>query len=167
LPRVSDRLKGMQRAITIISILIAGCGGSKKPSDAPGAEQTALTPGLKCLDLAKVPRTAAKDAPARMDVSHIVIRYAGLRNAETVTRTREEACLRAEEVRTKLLAGGDWESLYDTYSDSKDAMKGEFKSVAEDGLEKKFGDAAFALKVDELSHVVETENGFHVIWRMK
>ncbi len=46
-------------------------------------------------------------------------------------------------------------------------MKGEFRTIGLDGLEKDFGNAAFSLKVDELSQVVETENGFHVIWRMK
>jgi peptidyl-prolyl cis-trans isomerase NIMA-interacting 1 len=155
----------MNRTVLILGMVVAGCGGSQ--SSAKTEESTALTPGLKCLDLARIARSPAKDAPAKIDVSHIVVRYAGLREAGAVTRTREEACLRAQEVRDKLLAGGDWDALYEKYSDSKDAMKGEFRSVALENLENDFGNTAFALKVDELSQVVETENGFHVIWRMK
>jgi parvulin-like peptidyl-prolyl isomerase len=119
------------------------------------------------LDLAKPPKSIAPDAPARIDVAHIVVRYAGLRDADAITRTREEACLRATEVRDKLLKGGDWDALYDEYSDTKDATKGAFKSVTQENLEDAFGNMAFSLKVDQLSQVVETDKGFHVIWRMK
>jgi hypothetical protein len=157
----------MYRVISVIALFLVGCGGSKAPAEAGKPGTVAMTPGLKCLDLAKVPRAVSPNAPARMDVAHIVVRYAGLRDSERITLTREEACLRAAEVRDKLLAGGDWDKLYEEYSDTKDAMKGVFRSVSQDNLETAFGDTAFSLKVDELSQVVETDKGFHVIWRMK
>ncbi|MGC4069174.1 MAG: peptidylprolyl isomerase [Polyangiaceae bacterium] len=114
-----------------------------------------------------MPRSVLPNAPAKMDVSHIVVKYAGLPRADSITRTREEACLRAQEARDKLLSGGDWDEVYAAYSDSKDAMKGAFRQITQDAVEPVFGKAAFSLKVDELSQVVETENGFHVIWRMQ
>lgn len=157
----------MKRALTLLVVLLVGCGGAAKPAASEPSEKAALEPGLKCLDEANLPRAAAKDAPPRMDLAHIIVRYAGLRGAGTITRTREEACLRAQEVRKQLLAGGDWDTLRGSYSDSKDATNGEFHGTAQEDLEKRFGDTAFALKVDELSQVIETENGFHVIWRMK
>lgn len=157
----------MKRVLSLVVTWVIGCGGIAAPSKAGPANQAALEPGLACLDQANLSRTAPSDAPARVDLAHIVVRYAGLRGTENITRTREEACLRAEEVRKKLLAGGDWDELRGSYSDTKDATNGEFHGVAQDDLEKRFAAAGFSLKVDELSQVIETENGFHVIWRMK
>jgi hypothetical protein len=157
----------MNRAIAVVALVFVGCGGSRGSADNVQSPSAPLTPGLKCLDAAKAPRTTVADAPARIDVAHIVVKYAGLRDSEKITRTREEACLRATEAREKLLKGGDWDPIVEEYSDTKDATKGVFRSVSQENLEEAFGNVAFSLKVDQLSQVVETEKGFHVIWRMK
>jgi hypothetical protein len=158
----------MRRPTLLACLLLVGCGGSKQqPAKAGPTLDAEADAEIKCIEVAKMPRHAAKDAPARIDVAHIVIRYAGLRDAGNVTRTRGEACLRAEEVRKKLLGGADWDDMYQQYSDSKDSTQGAFTGVTQDALEDDFGNAAFALKVNDLSHVVETQHGFHVIWRSK
>lgn len=152
--------------ILAISTLMA-CGGSKKPAkDEPHYSNEDMAE-IKCIEVAKTKRQPAQDAPARIDVAHIVIKHAGVRDAGEVTRSRGEACLRAEEVRKRLLGGADWDETWQAYSDKKDATKGRFFGITQDGLEDEFGNAAFALKVDDLSHVVETGHGFHVIWRSK
>jgi hypothetical protein len=157
----------MRGKILLSCLLVVACGGSKPSAkEEPRLSDEAIAE-IKCIEIAKTPRQAAKDAPARIDVAHIVIRHAGVRDAGSVTRTRGEACLRAELVRKKLLGGADWDETYEKYSDSKDATKGTFRGISQDGLEDDFASAAFALKVDELSHVVETQHGFHVIWRSK
>jgi hypothetical protein len=158
----------MNRAIAVVAlVVVSGCGGSQGSVDNAQSPSAPLTPGLKCLDAAKAPRSVAADAPARIDVAHIVVKYAGLRDSEKITRTREEACLRATQARERLLKGGDWDQTFEEYSDTKDATKGVFRTVSQENLEEGFGNMAFSLKVDELSQVVETEKGFHVIWRMK
>lgn len=157
----------MRGKLLVASLVLVACGGSKPSTKGePKLDDEAMAE-IKCIEVAKVPRQAAKDAPARIDVSHIVIRHAGVRDAGKVTRTRGEACLRAEHVRKRLLGGADWDETFEDYSDSKDSTKGAFNSVAQGDLEDDFANAAFALKVDELSHVVETQHGFHVIWRSK
>lgn len=155
----------MGRRYLLTVFVLMACGGSQKSTEEPTQASDATDPGTRCVEVAQVKRQPPPDAPIRMDLAHIVIRHAGVRNAGEITRTREEACLRAEEVRKQLLAGADWEEIYQKYSDSKDATQGTFSNTTQSSLEDKFGAAAFSLQVDELSHVVETPNGFHVIWR--
>lgn len=157
----------MRGKILLVTLVLAACGGSKKPVKAGANLDDDAKAEIHCIEVAKTPRRAANDAPARIDVAHIVIRHAGVRDAGKVTRTRGEACLRAEAARDKLLGGADWDEVFEEYSDSKDATKGTFTGVTQDALEDDFAGAAFALKVNDLSHVVETEHGFHVIWRSK
>lgn len=157
------------RHLTWISIVLSvGCGGSSPSAKEPERASTPrASPGLACIDAAKARLTAPADAPERMDLAHILVRHAGVRNAGEVTRTREEACLRAKEAREKLLAGADWDASYEEYSDSQGATRGVLYDVTQGALEPAFAGAAFSLQVDELSHVVETPRGYHVIWRKK
>lgn len=157
----------MRATILFASLMLVACGGAKTPAKSEPKYSDEEMAEIKCIEVAKVKRQPASDAPARIDVAHIVIKHAGVRGAGAVTRTRGEACLRAEEVRKQLLAGADWDETWEKYSDTKDATKGTFTGMTQDGLEEDFGNAAFALKVNDLSHVVETQHGFHVIWRSK
>jgi len=99
---------------------------------------------------------------------HVLVAYKGAKNAPVgVTRSKAEAKARADEVRTKALAGTDFTELAQTYSDdpgSRDRM-GSVGKFKREGMVKPFSDAAFALKVDGISDVVETPFGFHVIKR--
>jgi parvulin-like peptidyl-prolyl isomerase len=93
------------------------------------------------------------------------VRHADLRRPEGATRSRAEACLRAEEAREKLLAGAEWAEIVQSHSDAGQATGGSLGQVSKEDLEPSFANAAFALGAGELSHVVETERGFHVIVR--
>ena len=160
----------MQRCFVISVWVLTACGGGSKEARDPSAEPTdpiAASPGIQCIDKAKIERQPPADAPTHIDVAHIVVRHAGVRNAGDVIRTREEACLRAEAAREKLLASGDWDAVYEEYSDSKGAAEGVLYNVTQGSLDSAFAGAAFSLEVDALSHVVETSRGFHVIWRKK
>jgi len=152
-------------ALSLVASSLFGCGGSTKPTK-PGARlDFDAKEEVECLETAKLKRHPPDNAPARIDVAHIVVRYVGLRDAGEVTRTRGEACVRAEQARRRLLGGADWNETFDKFSDSKDSTKGEFNGVSSADLEDDFAAAAFELKVNELSHVIETPHGFHVIWR--
>lgn len=105
------------------------------------------------------------DAPEQISVSHILVRHKDLKRDQGATRTRGQACLRAQEARDKLLAGEEWAEVSQAYSDGAGATNGDLGTVRRDDLDATFAAVAFSLAPGELSHVVETERGFHVIAR--
>ncbi len=105
--------------------------------------------------------------PEEVAASHILISYAGSSRSEA-TRTKEEAKARAEEVLQKVKDGGDFAELAKEYSDGPSGPDGgDLGTFKFDKMAKPFSEAAFALEVDAISDVVETEFGFHVIKRTK
>jgi hypothetical protein len=162
----------MRRVVGIVVLVLLGCGGGGKKEAADSDDLKLLIrdskdPGMQCLKDAEIVRQPPADAPERIDVAHILVRHAGVKDAGDVTRTREEACLRVVEAREKLIGGSDWDTVFNEYSDGKGATMGTLYDVTQGSLDQKFAGAAFSLQVDELSYPVETKRGFHVIWRKK
>ncbi len=99
---------------------------------------------------------------------HILIRMAGsavpLKEGEK-DLTDEEALAKAKDIRAKLVAGGDFAELAKTESD--DAGSGANGGVLGDftrgRMVPQFEEAAFALKVNEISEPVKTQFGYHII----
>ncbi len=100
---------------------------------------------------------------------HILIMYDGsLRKPPNVTRTKEEARERAEEVLAKARAGEDFQELAREYSDGPTATNGgDLGGFGKGAMVPAFENAAFALEVGGISDVVETPFGFHIIQRYK
>ncbi len=107
--------------------------------------------------------------PKEITAAHILIMYQGsLRAPDTVTRTKEEARALAEEVLAKVKAGEDFHELAKEYSDGPTKVRGGVLSPFGRGkMAPAFEQAAFALKKGEVSDVVETAFGFHIIKRLK
>lgn len=113
---------------------------------------------------------AAEDTGETVGARHILVMHQGSQSRPPhVVRTRDEALARAREVLEKLKAGGDFAALVDTYSDEPGAAErgGDLGVFPRNAMVKPFSDAAFKLNVGELSDVVETRYGFHVIKRTK
>lgn len=71
----------------------------------------------------------------------------------------------ANEVRDKLVDGGDWTALASQYSNdtyTKDSG-GELGPVARGDMVQEFEDAVFSLAVGEISQPIKTDYGYHVI----
>lgn len=156
------------RAACVTLLLLASCGGRQSDASAAGDGKNKRKPeGVVCVEQARTKLKPSTSAPERIDLAHITVRHAGLREAGGVTLTREEACLRALEARKKLLSGGDWDKVFKEYSDNHDETDGVIFDATQGSLEPSLADAAFSLEVDELSYPVETERGFVIVWRKK
>ena len=99
---------------------------------------------------------------------HVLIRFAGARNAPPeLTRTRDEARAAIDVVRAELLGGADFADLARERSEDGSAERGgDVGTLGRGRMAEAYELAAFALAENELSVVVETEFGFHVIQRL-
>jgi parvulin-like peptidyl-prolyl isomerase len=132
-----------------------------EPAVAP-SEAAAPTP-------APAPTPTPAPAPEQsIAASHVLIQYKGsMRAAPTITRSKEEAKKLATEVMNKAKKGQDFAALAKQYSDEPGAKDraGALGKFTKGQMVKPFADAAFAMKPGEISNVVETDFGFHVIKR--
>jgi parvulin-like peptidyl-prolyl isomerase len=114
------------------------------------------------------PPALSEQAPKRIAARHILIAYEGAVQAPPkLRRSRSEAVQMAEQVRGELLAGADFTKLAKDRSDDGSAGRGGQLGAFEQGrMVPAFERAAFALQVAEVSEVVETPFGLHVIERM-
>ncbi|MCU0684843.1 MAG: peptidyl-prolyl cis-trans isomerase [Polyangiaceae bacterium] len=108
------------------------------------------------------------DEPKQIRAQHLLVMHRESRNGvASVQRTRAEARARADEALRKIRAGGDVDQIVRDYSDEPGAAErsGDLGRFNRRMMVKTFSDAAFRLKVGEVSDVVESEFGFHVIRR--
>ncbi len=97
----------------------------------------------------------------KVSVKHILVMPD--ENAEDPAAAKAEAKVTAEDVLARAKAGEDFDKLIELYNqDSGQTADG--YTFANDGtMVQEFADAAFALKTDEISDIVETDYGFHII----
>lgn len=106
--------------------------------------------------------------PKSIGAKHVLVMHKDSeRKPPTVTRTREEAKKRAEEALTRARAGEDFDKIVIALSDEpgSDKSGGDLGVFEKKVMVKAFSDAAFKLEVGQVSEIVETPFGFHVIKR--
>lgn len=106
--------------------------------------------------------------PKKVRARHLLVMHeASESKPEGVTRTRVEARARAVECLLKIRGGAEFEDVVAECSDEPGAAErgGDLGEFTRDRMVKSFADAAFSLKVGEVSELVETPFGFHVIQR--
>jgi parvulin-like peptidyl-prolyl isomerase len=149
-----------------------GLTKAEQPEAASTAAATKTTAPKPAIPTRAAPGTPASAQGAadqeRVAASHLLVQYKGaLRAPATITRTKEEAKARAQEALAKAKKGVPFEKLVAEYSDEPNAAArgGKLGKFPRQGMVKPFADAAFALKPGQLSDVVETQFGYHVILR--
>ena len=163
----------MKAALRLVLLLatLSGCDDKTASSAAPTPPPTAsatVPSSVASATPTPAPPPSAIAAPTEIAAQHILVAYRGADRAPPgVTRSKAQAMARAAEVDAKAKAGEDFTALVAQYSDdpaAKDRM-GSLGKFRRDKMDKAFSDAAFQLRVDEVSDVVETRFGFHVIKR--
>jgi hypothetical protein len=127
---------------------------SNKPPGAPG-------------DTEGAPEAQAGE-PLEIAARHLLVAYQGaLRASPSVTRSKVEAEARAKEALARAKAGEDFEVLVKEFSDEPGAGErgGSLGRFQRGMMVPAFEKAAFKLKPGEVSDLIETQFGFHVIQR--
>jgi peptidyl-prolyl cis-trans isomerase SurA len=99
-------------------------------------------------------------AQQEYNLAQILVRIPENASAEQIAARRQ----RAEQVMQQIKAGGDFAKVAATYSDASDALKGgELGWRSQDRLPELFLNAVGNLKQGEVSPVIQSANGFHII----
>uniref|UniRef100_A0AAG5CX49 Peptidyl-prolyl cis-trans isomerase n=1 Tax=Anopheles atroparvus TaxID=41427 RepID=A0AAG5CX49_ANOAO len=112
--------------------------------------------------------------PSEVQCSHLLVKHNKSRRAsswreENITRSKDEALEILETYRKKIQSNETTlQELAQRYSDCSSAKRGGDLGMFKRGMmQKPFEDAAFALKVGEMSDIVDTDSGVHLILRLK
>ncbi|XP_033642920.1 peptidyl-prolyl cis-trans isomerase Pin1-like [Asterias rubens] len=104
--------------------------------------------------------------------SHLLVKHEGSRRPsswkqENITRTKEEAIELLKGFREQIVSGEvSFASLASRESDCSSAKKGgDLNFFGPGQMQKPFEDASFSLKVGEMSGIVDTDSGVHIIMR--
>ena len=102
----------------------------------------------------------------RAKTSHLLLGYEGAWRANT-RRTKEDAHKLAEDYLEQIRDGVDFGYLAQQYSEDPQKGDGGLIGVVERGkMVPEFDEVVFDLKINEISDVVETGFGFHIIRRL-
>jgi parvulin-like peptidyl-prolyl isomerase len=134
------------------------------PAPVPVIPPRAEPPAVEAVN----PSGTAAPAADQIRASHILVAYRGATRAKpTVTRSKDEA----RELATRIgedarKPGTDFAQLARSVSDGPSGIEGgELPAFGRRQMVKPFADAAFGLQPGEISGVVETNFGFHIIKR--
>jgi hypothetical protein len=144
-------------------VTASACDGTLTGTHASRGTLPALSPEPASSAPARV-----AEGPSQIAARHLLVMHRDSRSAPpTILRTRAEARARAEKALAAVKAGAVFEDIVAEYSDEPGAAErgGDLGKFPRRQMVKKFSDAAFLLQVGEVSGVVETDFGFHVIKR--
>jgi parvulin-like peptidyl-prolyl isomerase len=97
--------------------------------------------------------------------SHILLMYKGSSRSQA-TRSKDEALAEINSIKDEIAQGADFGQMARQYSDCPSSEDGgDLGEFPKGAMVPEFEVAAFALKSGEVSDVVETSFGFHLIQR--
>ena len=106
-------------------------------------------------------------------VKHILQKHLGSRNPndsyrkKPITRTKEEAISNINQFREQIKSMEDWDRIAAEYSECGSAANaGDLGFFGPGAMQKAFEEAAFATPVGQISGLVDTDSGIHIILRL-
>jgi parvulin-like peptidyl-prolyl isomerase len=144
---------------------LTGIGRQPRPPETPLPPAPVETVSAKS---GSPPTLASEASPETIAAQHLLVMYAGSKSAPAkITRKKEEARNRAQEALQLIKKGQDFDKVVAAYTDEPGgaARKGDLGRFSRDMMVRAFSDAAFALEVGQVSAVIESPFGFHVIKR--
>jgi len=141
-----------------LSCVVSTHGGPGEPLVVPLPEAEAEAKAV----------TPVKVGPTEIGAKHILIAYKGAQGgASLIDRSREEAKSLADSILARILAGESLADLAKEFSDDPGSKGsgGDLGVFHRGDMVKPFADAAFNLQIGEVSAVVESPFGFHIIER--
>lgn len=120
------------------------------------------------------PATADGNHEKKIQCSHLLVKHAGSRRPAShrqegpITRTKEEAEKLLIKYREQIVSEEvSFEEMAEKYSDCSSGKRGgDLGMFGRGTMQKPFEEAAFALKVGEMSDIVDTDSGVHIIKRV-
>ncbi|KAK9165236.1 hypothetical protein Scep_000427 [Stephania cephalantha] len=115
-------------------------------------------------------------SPKQVRASHILIKHKGSRRKVSwkdpegriiTNTTKDSAVSHLKALRDDVISGNaNFEDIASRYSDCSSAKRGgDLGPFGRGQMQKPFEEAAFALKVGEISDIVDTDSGVHIIKR--
>jgi parvulin-like peptidyl-prolyl isomerase len=154
----------------VLALALTGCSKQEAGDTSKDAKQVAKAGTSEAAKPAESEATPAPKyvqplPPGNIRASHILISYAGA-PATNATRSKAEAKKLADELVVKVANGEDFAALAGTYSDcpSREAG-GDLGFFPKGRMVQPFENAAFALRPGQVSKIVETQFGYHIIKR--
>ena len=106
-------------------------------------------------------------------VKHILQKHTGSRNPndslrnKPITRSKEEAIANIEKFRGEIKSMEDWDRIAQEYSECRSATSGgDLGFFGPGDMQKQFEEAAYATQVGQVSGLVDSDSGIHIILRL-
>ncbi len=162
----------MPRALLfgVIALVASGCTSLATGPTWTHASLAGSAPERVKREEALLREEAAKRAkePRTIGAKHILVMHdKSERKPENVHRTKEEARKRANDALARIRKGADFDDMVTLYSDEPGAAErhGDLGVFQKKDMVHGFAEAAFNIDVGQVSEVVETPFGFHIIKR--
>ena len=111
-------------------------------------------------------RAGQKEGENQVEASHILICYLGSAKCDSPEFTKEQALAKAQELFEKANAANFAELAKDNSTDPTAKLNnGDLGFFGRESMIKEFADAAFDAKVGQIVGPVETEFGYHIIYK--
>ena len=101
----------------------------------------------------------------QVQASHILLMYQGSARS-TATRSKQDALTQIQQIKQEIDGGADFATLAGQHSDCPSGKSGgDLGRFGRGQMVGAFEDAAFGMNVGDMSDVIETDFGYHLIRR--